>query len=213
MAGAPMTTFESINRLAPIVGKWDYSAPGRSIYQAPQANFGRPYGICVSDVRFVEGEARVTVTMPNFKKESDSSGRILIGYRKPEAPYLLVGIGGGGFAYTLYQFESAGWVPMLLCGNPDNIVPGKAYKISVQIQGQRLVFKEGDITIFEHLLKSPIPVGQLGLFTWGSDQVEFTDFTVRREGGSAFVVMQFTEPYLGIYNEVIKRLWNPNGSS
>lgn len=200
-----MTTFEPINNLVPIVGKWDLSGPERPIYQAPQAEFGKPFGICVSGIRFVEGEARVTIKIPHFKKENDSSGRILIGYRALEAPYLLVGFGGSRFAYTLYQFESGtGWQPILLCGNADNIVSGKSYKISVHIQGQRLIFKESNITVFEHLLKSPIPVGQLGLFTWGPDQVEFIDFSVRQDCGSAFAVMEFAEPYLGLYNEVIK---------
>src|SRR4029077_4666624 len=115
-----MTTFEPIKNLAPIVGKWDLSTPERPIYQAPQPEFpwGRPFGICVSGVRFVEGEARVTVKIPNFKPQSDSSGRILIGYRAPPAPYLVVGIGGSKFAYTLYQFESGtGWQPIELCGD------------------------------------------------------------------------------------------------
>jgi hypothetical protein len=200
-----MTTFDPISNLVPIAGKWDFSTPERPIYQAPQADWGRPFGICVSGVRFVEGEARVTVKIPNFKKDNDSSGRILIGYRALDADYLLVGFGGSKFAYTLYQFESGtGWQPIVLCGNADNIIPTKSYKISVHVQGQRLVFKESDITVFEHLLKSPIPVGQLGLFTWGPDQVEFTDFSVRQGRGSAFVIMGFAEPYLGLYNEVIK---------
>jgi nucleoside 2-deoxyribosyltransferase len=39
---------------------------------------------------------------------------------------------------------------------------------------------------------------------WGPDSVEFTNFRAQQEHGSAFVVMQFTEPYVGLYNEVIK---------
>lgn len=155
-----MTNFEPIKDLVPIVGKWDLSTPERPVYQAPKPEvpWGRPFGICVSGVRFVEGEARVTVKIPNFKLESDSSGRILIGYRAPDAPYLVVGVGGGTFAYMLYQFESAaGWQPMVLCGNADNFVPGKSCEISVHIQGQRLVFKENGISVFEHLLSHQFP--------------------------------------------------------
>lgn len=201
-----MTTLEHINRLVPIVGKWDLSAPERPIYQAPQAEFVRPYGICVSDMRLVGGDARVTVKIPNFKKDSNSSGRILIGYKALEADYLLAGFGGSQFAYTLYRFSQNAWHPIVLCGNADNIIADKPYNISVHIKGQRLAFKENDVPVFEHLLQSPLPVGQLGLFTWGFNPVEFTDFSVRRERGSAFVVMQYTDPYLGLYNEVIKQV-------
>jgi len=35
------------------------------------------------------------------------------------------------------------------------------------------------------------PQGQLGLFTWGTDRVEFKNTSVRMEAGTAFVVMQF----------------------
>jgi hypothetical protein len=154
------TTFEDINRLVPIIGKWDLSVPGRPIYQGPQAGFDRPFGICVSSVNFVEGEARVTVRIPGFRKENDSSGRLLIGYRAPDANYLSVGFGGGQFAYVLYQFESGiGWQPLVLCGDADNIVPGNNYNISVGLKGQRLTFKQDDTTVFEHVLKSPIPLG------------------------------------------------------
>jgi hypothetical protein len=93
----------------------------------------------------------------------------------------------------------------VLCGDPDHIVPDKLYNLSVHVTGKRLVFKENGVPVFENLLKSPLPVGRLGLFTWGSELVEFTNFCVGQERGSAFVVMQFTEPYLGLYNEVIKQ--------
>ncbi len=200
-------TFEPIKHLLPVVGKWDLSTPEQPTYKAPQAQYGKPFGICVSDVHFIEGEARVTVKMPGFKKENDTSGRLLFGYAAPNADYFLAGIGGSQFAYSLYQFVSGvGWQPIMLYGDANNIEADKAYNISVQIKGQRLVFKQDGISVFEHLLNSPIPSGQLGLFTWGSEPVEFTELGVVQECGTAFVIMQLTEPYLGIYNEVIKKV-------
>jgi hypothetical protein len=201
------TNYKDITRLVPIFGKWDLSAPERPLYEGPQPGFDTPVGICVSDVHFVEGEARVTVKFPTFERARNPHGRLLIGYRSPEAPYLSVGIGGDRFAYQLYQFERAtGWRSLVLAGNAGHIISGKPYDISVHVQGQRLFFKEDNITVFEHLLQSPPTVGQLGLFAWGPDSVEFTNFRVQQERGSAFVVMQFTEPYVGLYNEVIKQV-------
>jgi hypothetical protein len=199
-------SFEPIKHLVPIIGKWDLSTPERPIYNAPQEDlYGRPFGICLSDVRFVEGQVRVTVKIPNSKKGSNASGRILIGYKDWDADYLCVGIDKSELAYVLYQYQKGtGWQPLKRCGDSDNITNDTSYTLLVQVKGQRLVFKENDVTVFEYLLKSPLPIGQLALFAWDSERVEFTDFSVRHERGPAFVVMQFTEPYLGLYNEVIK---------
>ena len=199
------TNCKEITRLVPIFGKWDVNAPDASIYNGPQPEFDKPLGICVSDVRFVEGETRVTIKF--LEGDGDIHGRLLIGYRSPDAPYLSVGIGRGGFAYSLYQFEiGTGWRPLVLLGAGVNISSGKPYDISVHVQGQRLVFKQDNIPVFEHLLQSPLPVGQLGLFAWGHGRVEFTKFCAQQEYGSAFVVMQFAEPYVGLYKEVIKQV-------
>jgi hypothetical protein len=133
------TNYKDITRLVPIFGKWDLSAPERPLYEGPQPGFDTPVGICVSDVHFVEGEARVTVKFPTFERARNPHGRLLIGYRSPEAPYLSVGIGGDRFAYQLYQFERAtGWRSLMLAGNAGHIISGKPYDISVHVQGQRL---------------------------------------------------------------------------
>jgi hypothetical protein len=199
-----MTDFEPIQRLIATVGKWDLSLPEGPVYKGPQAEFGLPFGICVSNIRFVEGEARVTVKMPNFKKENDTHARFLIGYTRHDADYLSVGIGGSKFSYAFYRFEGGIWQPIIMCGSADNIIPDKPYDLSVQIKGQRLVFKENNVTAFEHVLNSPPPQGQLGLFTWGPAAVEFSKFCVRQDRGTAFVIMQFADPYQGLYEEVIK---------
>jgi hypothetical protein len=199
------TKLEPINAVVPIAGKWDLSKPKRQTYEAPQAGNVRPFGICLSSVPFVEGEAQVTVKMPTFKKEQDSHGRFLIGYSGTESDYLSVGIGGSEFAYALYRFEhTIGWRPLVLCGSAENLRASKPYNLSVHVKGQRLVFKEEGITVIDHLLSKPVPRGQLGLFTWGPAPVEFENFCVREERGSAFMVMEFSEPYLSLYNDVIK---------
>jgi hypothetical protein len=44
----------------------------------------------------------------------------------------------------------------------------------------------------------------LGLFTWGVEKVAFKNLCVRREPGTAFVVMQFSDPYQTLYADVIQ---------
>jgi hypothetical protein len=61
-----------------------------------------------------------------------------------------------------------------------------------------------NIQVLEHVLDTPMPQGQLGLFAWGKGRVEFKNPSVRIEPGTAFVVMQFSDPYQTLYTDVIK---------
>ena len=94
--------YGQIKHLVATVGKWNLT-DYRAIYQAPQPEFGVEFGIRISGFRFSEGDANVTVEI--FEIEKDPSGRISIGYREPNADYLIVGIGGNNRAHTLYQYR------------------------------------------------------------------------------------------------------------
>jgi hypothetical protein len=78
------------------------------------------------------------------------------------------------------------------------------YEIAVRVRGQRLMLEVDGVQVLDYILETPLPQGQLGLFTWGVDKVEFQDPYVRREPGTAFVVMQFSDPYQTLYAGVIK---------
>jgi len=60
------------------------------------------------------------------------------------------------------------------------------------------------IRVIDHVLETPLPNGQLGLFAWGNEPIEFTDVSVSEEPGKVFVVMQFSEPYQELYQDVIQ---------
>jgi hypothetical protein len=71
-------------------------------------------------------------------------------------------------------------------------------------RGQKLLLEVDDIQVLEHVLDTPTPQGQLGLFAWGTGRVEFKNASVRTEPGTAFVVIQFSDPYQTLYADVIK---------
>jgi hypothetical protein len=196
---------ESITRWVPAIGRWELNEPGRAVYLGPQPGQDRPYGICLSKSRFSEGEVRVTVQIPAM--HPDISGRLLLGYRSLNAEYYTVGIGGNAFAYTLVHFQpGTGWRPLAFAGSEDALRPQQPYHLVLRVQGLRVTLSDGDITVFEHVLQSPLPVGQLGLFGWTDNLVEFTEMSVAEKRGTAFVVMQFTEPYKELYEEVVKKV-------
>jgi hypothetical protein len=85
------TTVEHrVTNLAALFGRWKFGE-GRLVYERPE-NPSLPFGICVSNIRFLEGEAQVMVQ----RTDATIEARILLGYRSQENEYLTVGIGGGG---------------------------------------------------------------------------------------------------------------------
>ncbi len=197
---------EPITRWVPAIGQWEFNEPGKAVYVGRQPGQDRPFGICLSKSWFSEGEVRVTVQMP--AKQPDISERLVLGYRSHDAEYYTVGIGGNAFAYTLVHYQPGiGWLfPLALAGSETVLRAEQPYHLVLRVQGLRVTLSDGDIPVFEHVLQSPIPVGQLGLFAWTDNRVEFTEMSVTEKRGTAFVVMQFTEPYKELYEEVVKKV-------
>jgi hypothetical protein len=165
---------QAISKLAAVVGRWNIDG-GRAVYEKPERE-DWPFGICLSNFRLSQGEARVTVKRT---KNELIQARILLGYRSEANEYWTVGLGGGK-AYCIVRFVPPfGWAPVELAGYEENLPPvGQSIVICVRIQGQQITLEVDDVQVLEHVLSTPLPHGQLGLFAWGSDRVEFSQFSM-----------------------------------
>jgi hypothetical protein len=197
---------EQITRWVPAIGRWDLSQPGRAIYLGPQPEQHRPFGICVCKSRLSEGDAGVTVHLPQNDPEKEACGRILFGYRRWDLDYYSIGVGGYGFAYVIDRYEpGTGWRALRYAGSKEDFRP-EPYEIRISVRGLKVILADGEIRLLEDVLPSPVPPGHVGLFAWGNHPVEFTDMFVDERRGTAFVVMQFTPPYTELYEQVIKKV-------
>ena len=195
------TDEQPVTKLAAIGGRWKFEE-GRTVYEGPAPPATAPFGYCVSNVRFLEGEVRVTVQRTDASIET----RILLGYRSPlNAPYLAAGIGPGGKGYSITEFvPGSGWRHLIYAGAAQELVG--PVKISVKVRGQRILLEVGDVPVIEYILQAPLPYGQLGLFAWGAQgEATFTDFYAKPERGDVFVVMQFSG-FEQLYTDVIEPL-------
>ncbi len=77
-------------------------------------------------------------------------------------------------------------------------------RLDVFQRGQRISLTVDDVTVLEHVLPSPLPGNQLGLYAMSKSPVLFQDYAVERRSPMAFVAMQFGEPYDTIYRTVIR---------
>ena len=62
------------------------------------------------------------------------------------------------------------------------------------------------VQVLEHVLETPLPQGQFGLYAWRKTSVEFTNTSISDEPGTVLVVMQFSDPYHDLYTDVITRV-------
>jgi hypothetical protein len=183
---------------APIIGRWSLDEGVRYLGAQPQVP--HPFGICLTDADVTDGSISARV-----RASQTADGRVILGYRSLEERYLMVGLGGWGFAYTIGEFDPGfGWKGRALAGSVNNLSPQRWYGLQVRITGQRVVLTVDNVRVLDHVLDRPLTGGQVGLFAWGEQTVEFADVVVERQRGTVFVVMQFSEPYKQLYEEVIK---------
>jgi hypothetical protein len=203
-AGNDTTGGQNIINLAPIVGRWKIE-DGRATCEGPERPEW-PYGICISDIRFLEGEARVTVRRKNGAGLID--GRIVFGYRTEKHDYFTVGLHSEGKAYQIVHYNPAiGWYPLASAGLAENLAVGRPIALRVLVRGQRISLEVNGVRVLEYVLPAPLPYGQLGLYSWLSQGsgFEFTDFFANAVRGDAFVVMQFSG-FEELYSDVIEPL-------
>ncbi len=92
----------------------------------------------------------------------------------------------------------------MTAGAEENLALRHPYNLEVTLVGQRIFVRVDDVRVLEHVLENPINGGQVGLFTFGNGTVDFSDFSIGSRPGTLFVVMQFSEPYQQLYEQVIK---------
>jgi len=184
---------------APITGRW--SVESETIrYLGPEPDSRFPYGICLTNAYLTDGTVRARVRL-----SERTEGKILLGYRSPTERYLMAGLGGWERAYTLGEFEPAfGGRRLAVAGAAEHLAPGRSYAVQVDITGQRIALSVDDVRVLEHVLPRPLISSQVGLFAWGEHPVEFGSFALNSRPGTVFVVMQFSEPYQQLYEDVIK---------
>jgi hypothetical protein len=196
----------AVTRWAPIQGIWTtadrtvhFSGPGAT--PLPGA-----HGLAICDERFRDGVIRVGIRFEASTNpmKGDAAG-IVLGYHAESGSYLVAGLGAFDQAYSIWEFlPTAGWVNRRAVGLIENLRSGQDYQVEVALKGQRLALMVDSVPVIEHLLASPPLGNQLGLYAMSRAPVRFQDFAVQRKAPTAFVAMQFGEPYDTLYRSVIR---------
>jgi len=192
---------------AAIAGRWSITA-NQVVYLGPDEGAPSPLGICVTNIEIKGGR----ISCRTMLSDSEVEGKILLGYRTPIEKYIMAGLRGWRSAYSIGEWDpSLGWRGRAIAGSDQNLVSGQWYTQTVDLIGQRLRVTVDSVPVLRYVLPTPMAKGQVGLFAFGKNRVEFENFTVTKEEPTAFVVMKFGEPYQQLYEEVIKPVVQENG--
>jgi hypothetical protein len=193
-----------VTRWAALLGNWSFADHSEQ-YQGPSTPHG--YGLAICDERFRDGLVRAKVRFegPDAPLNGESAG-IVLGYHSESRGYLVAGLGAFDLAYSIWEFiPAAGWSNRTGAGLNRNLRSQQDYQLEVTLKGQRIALVVDDVQVLDYLLPSPPPGNQLGLYAMSeSTPVIFQDFVVQRRAPTAFVAMQFGEPYDTIYRTVIR---------
>lgn len=143
-----------------------------------------------------------------------SYARIVIGFDARTKEYYSIGLGGYDFAYVIDKFEDGkGWRALIASGLNQHFDEDKEYYLEVKIEGQRVKLIVNHVIIFDFYLPEPLKGKQTGLFAWGQGQIEFANVTIEGEESlaKAFVIMEFSEPFKSLYEEVIVNVCHEAG--
>lgn len=151
-----------------------------------------------SDVEFENGTIEFTV------KVNESKAICQIVLNTDNSANLNVGINANGslFGITKYDFETKRWEWQNGTGLIENIELKKDYKIKITVIGSILTLFVNNIKIVE--TTQDFKKGQLKFVAASSEEVTISDFSVHTIKPKAFIVMQFSEEFNKLYQEVIK---------
>jgi hypothetical protein len=161
-----------IIRWAALAGNWTIE-DGRVHYRSRSSPGG--HGLAVCNESFQDGVVRSTIRLEtNDGAWRDASAGIALGYNRDSGGYLVAGLGGFDMAFAIWEFApSNGWVPRRGIGTIQNLRSNQAYEIAVTKTGQRISLVVDDVSVLEHVVPSPLPGNQLGVFTMSDSPVLF----------------------------------------
>lgn len=186
-------------------GSWELHA-GRFTYKPCHHS---SHGLLLFSERMVNGRLSAHVKVNSFLSPSSSENsclRFVFGYNNSNDTYYTAGIGGYNRAYVLSLYINDRWI--LLNGLFDYTTlthfQGKDLFLELKIQGLEVQIFINHVSIFTGQLPFPLQSSGLGLFAWGSSEIEITDIKLTHDPLTAFMILPFTPHYDRFFENVIK---------
>ena len=162
-----------------------------------------PQGVALSSAKIANGHVKANITLP--QNPAGCLGQFMLGFSSWESRCIFVGLGGNGPAYSIVEHSPGiGWRNLKTAGHVANLKGNHSYALRVGLDGQRLTLNVEGIQVLDHVLSGPVSREQLGLYALGQGAIKFDSVEVSTRAYSAFVVMQFTDQFNDLHQQVIR---------
>lgn len=167
---------------------------------------GRPQieiGNFLSDQMFSGGKIMADIKFDAVDEYSACD--IILFYEPSTRFFVTAGIGAAGSLYAIRHFQNQ-WVIHGQAGDRKNLVAKRKYHLEVTVIGSSVSLRVDGITVLSLYLPYQVPQSQVGIWCMSKSNIFISNYKVNTERPKAFVVMQFSEPYNELYQEVIHRI-------
>ncbi len=157
-------------------------------------------GNFICDQRFSGGLLEGTIRFQEITEHS--ACQFILSYQPATSVFLTAGIGYEAMFVVRSFFGS--WTYHATGGERSSLTADLDYKISIQVTGSRLTLTVNGVDVLITTLPFILPLNQAGIWCQDIHDIFISDFCVKAERPTSFVVMQFTKPYNELYSEVIQ---------
>lgn len=160
-------------------------------------------GLILCNQRARNGQIGVKVRFLSSTREREA--RLVFKCDANTEEYYAAGLGGWNHAYCMHYGKGRAAFTLLAgTGSSDVLLDKDEYQISVHVAGRLAVLSVDGNEVLREILPRELAGDQLGLYSYGDQQVEFTDLQVTPAKPKVFVIMQFGDPFDSLYDPVIK---------
>jgi len=155
-----------------------------------------PFTLARSNVQFENG----TISFEAILKDPDAKCQLAL--NQGHQPEVFIGLNFDTAAYGISLFKNAAWETLASAGFGDKPPLNEWISVKVRAIGSVIELYINEVkacTASQNLLKS-----QVGFLLRGSQEVSVRNIKVENIRPQCFVVMQFTEEFNALYEEVIK---------
>lgn len=118
---------------------------------------------------------------------------------------LTVGFGNSyGTMFLIREFDGKQWNIIKASGTGSNLRANTKYKLEINVKGSNIDLKVNGVHVLSTVYHSHIFPSQVGIRCIDKNDISIIDFKVVSEKPKAFIVMEFSEPFNELYNNVIK---------
>ena len=169
---------------------------GETTTQVDAGPLQSPVSLAKSSVEFESG----TVFFEAFLQDAGSKCQLAL--NNGQETEVFVGLNAGNSAYGIALFRKAQWEIASSAGFGDHPQPQKWISVEVRVTGSVIqLFVNG---VRACVASQAIVKSQIGFLFQGATPVRVRKFRVESVRPMAFVVMQFTDEYNALYQDVIK---------